>query len=221
MISHKKTLMAVAGLAFFALGHAVHAAPAAVVKPPAAMPPAAMNTQPIAENAPLRLTSNKNELIRLNEDAASVIVNNPDHATVLLDSARLLIISPRTPGTTSFTVLNAAGQVILQKDIIVSNANAAKKYVRVRRICNGQDASCVPAAYYYCPDGCYEVTPVAPGSSGTVPAPVGGTGSATANMGGTENNAAQPQQPEQPPAEAAPEPGTEPGAEPMPEGSTE
>jgi hypothetical protein len=143
------------------------------------------------ENAPLRLTSNKNEIIRLNQDAASVIVNNPEHATVMLDSARLLIVMPHLPGTTSFTVLNSHDEVVLQKDIIVTNVQP--KYVRVRRICSGNDAACVPAAYYYCPDGCYEVTPAASGDGSTPPPPAAAAANAAnsaAAMGG-----APPQQP--------------------------
>ncbi len=119
----------------------------------------------------LRLTSNKDRIIRLDQDAASVIVNNPAHASVVLDSPRLLIVMPRAPGATSFSVLNAAGDVILHKNIVVTNVE--KKYVRVRRICGaGTDASCVPTAYFYCPDGCYEVTPVENTGGGAVPPPV-------------------------------------------------
>jgi len=117
----------------------------------------------------LRLTPDKNKLVRLNQDAASVIVNNPVHAEVLLDSPRLLIIMPRKPGTTSFTVLNALGETILQKNIIVTSVQS--KYVRIRRICARGDDTCVPAAYYYCPDGCYEVTPVVQVSGGGPPPP--------------------------------------------------
>ncbi|MCK4945395.1 MAG: pilus assembly protein N-terminal domain-containing protein [Alphaproteobacteria bacterium] len=122
----------------------------------------------------LRLTPDKNELIRLNQNAASVIVNNPVHAEVLLDSPRLLIIMPRKPGTTSFTVLNARGETILQKNIIVTSVQS--NYVRIRRICAGGDDTCVPAAYYYCPDGCYEVTPVVRTKGAPPPPPTGGRG---------------------------------------------
>lgn len=131
----------------------------------------------INNDAALRLTMNKDQIIRLNQDAASVIVNNPAHAEVLLDSPRLLIVMPRAPGATSFTVLNSAGDIILRRDIIV--ASTEPKYVRIRRMCNGNDASCIPAAYYYCPDGCYEVTPVGEtASGGNVPPPANGAGGA-------------------------------------------
>ena len=124
--------------------------------------------KPIKDDT-LRLTSNKNKIIRLNQDAASVIVNNPAHAVVMLDSPRLLIVMPRAPGATSFSVLNGRGDTILHKEIIVTNVQP--QYVRVRRICGASDAGCVPAAYFYCPDGCYEITPVSGGAESNVPPP--------------------------------------------------
>jgi hypothetical protein len=107
----------------------------------------------------LRVTPDKTAMVRLNTDAASVVVTNPAHAVVQLESPRLLVIMPREPGTTGLTVLDRHGKVILQKNIIVTAAQ--QHYVRVRRACGAQDPSCVPSAYFYCPDGCYEVTPVA------------------------------------------------------------
>ena len=128
----------------------------------------------INNDGTLRLTPDEHKLIRLDQDAASVIVNNPVHAEVLLDSPRLLIVMPRQPGTTLFTVLNALGETVLQKIIIVTNVKS--KHVRIRRICSGNDPSCVPAAYYYCPDGCYEVTPVVHKGGNSPPPPILGRG---------------------------------------------
>ena len=117
----------------------------------------------------LRLTSNKNALLKLDQDAVSVIVNNPEHASVMLDTPRLLIVIPHQPGATSFTVLDANGNSIMQKDVIVTNVQ--EKYVRIRRMCASGDSSCADNAYFYCPDGCYEVTPVAGGKGNIPPAP--------------------------------------------------
>jgi hypothetical protein len=159
-----------------------------------ASPPASAPVE--KENTALRLTSNKNEIIRLEQDAASVIVNNPAHATVMLDSARLLIVMPHMPGTTSFTVLNSSGEVVLQKDIIVTNVQP--KYVRVRRICAGNDASCIPAAYYYCPDGCYEVTPAASGDGSIPPPPAAAAANSAAGLAGAPQNSGGNQAPSEP-----------------------
>lgn len=125
----------------------------------AAQPPQGRKTED------LRVTPDKTAMVRLNADAASVVVTNPAHAVVQLESPRLLVIMPREPGTTGLTVLDRNGKVILQKNIIVSAAQP--RYVRVRRACGQQDPACVPSAYFYCPDGCYEVTPVA--GDGTMP----------------------------------------------------
>ncbi len=153
------------------------AAPAASESP--ALP--AVNGDILAspEENPLRLTPDRTRVLRLDQDAASVIVTNPRHAAVILETPRLLIIMPREPGTTAFTVLDRQGQTVLERNIIVTGAQ--QKYVRVRKSCSGSDdPSCAPSAYFYCPDGCYEVSPV-PGDQqmGNVPEISGGSPVAT------------------------------------------
>jgi hypothetical protein len=150
----------------------------------------------------LRLTTNKDKLIRLEQDAASVIVNNPAHATVMLDSPRLLIVMPRQPGATSFSVLDAAGNTILHKEIIVTNVQPS--YVRIRRMCAGNDSSCTPTSYFYCPNGCYEVTAVGDTGGGNVPPPA-------APPGAKESGDSNPLQPPQNPVNSTTVPATTPG----------
>ena len=140
---------------------------------PAAGAPAA-DTADTTDDTVIRLTPDQTKVVRIEQDAASVIVANPAHANVVLDSPRLLVVMPRMPGTTSLTILDAEGKTIAERTIIVS-AMAKPKYMRIRRICSGSDASCQPSAYFYCPDGCYEVMPVQPdnGGGGNAPADVG------------------------------------------------
>jgi hypothetical protein len=133
-----------------------------------------------ADDGSIRITPDTTKIVRLDQDAASVIVANPAHASIALDSPRLLVVMPRMPGTTSFTVLNNRGEVIMEKNVIVAAA-AKPKYVRVRRACRAGDETCVPSAYYYCPDGCYEVTPVQPADGPAEAPPVmSGAGAAAA-----------------------------------------
>lgn len=106
----------------------------------------------------IRLTPDRTKILRLKKDAASVIVTNPAHASVVLDSARTVILMPRAPGTTSLIILDRDGGTILERNIIVSAAQP--KYVRIRRVCDSRDRTCQDSAYYYCPDGCYEINPV-------------------------------------------------------------
>lgn len=130
-----------------------------------------------ASDEPLRLSPDSATVLHLPEDAASVIVTNPAHASVVLDSPRVLIVMPRAPGATSFTVLSSGGKTILERQVVVAST-AKPKYVRVRRSCTPGDAACVANAYYYCPDGCYEVTPVTGESQGAAPPAPGGGGAA-------------------------------------------
>jgi hypothetical protein len=141
----------------------------------------------VASDDIIKLTPDKTHVLRLDQDASSVIVANPANANVALDTPRLLVIMPRAPGATSFTVLNAKGETILEKTIVVSAVQP--HYVRVRRACSGQDSSCNPSAYYYCPDGCYEVSPVPSADSNSdVPEVVGGAPAAFDNQPVAPNN---------------------------------
>ena len=117
--------------------------------------PASVTSMDIEEtHPPVRLTPDKSELIRLDRDAASVIVGNPTHLSILLDSTRLLILAPRAPGATYFTVLDSNGNVIMQRHVIV--ASPQEKYLRIRRSCSGS-SDCQATSVYYCPDMCHEI----------------------------------------------------------------
>jgi Flp pilus assembly secretin CpaC len=107
---------------------------------------------------PLNLTPDKSELVRLSRDAVSVVVGNPAHATVLLDTPRLAVIVPRSAGATHFSALDKDGNVIMQRHIIVASPN--KNYVRIRRSCGNatQNRDCKPTSVYFCPDMCHEIS---------------------------------------------------------------
>lgn len=119
-----------------------------------------------ADDGIIRLTPDNTKIVRLDQDAVSVVVANPAHASVVLDSPRLLVVMPRQPGTTSFTVLNEKGDTILERTVIVTST-AKKRYVRVRKSCDSADSACVKDSYFFCPDGCYEVLPTVPPTSPT------------------------------------------------------
>jgi hypothetical protein len=133
------------------------------------------------------MTPDKSKLVRLHEDAASVVVTNPTTISVLLDSPRLLVILPRLPGTTTFTVLNSGGKIIMERTVIVATA-AQPKYVRIRKLCQGGDPNCVRSAYFYCPDGCYEVLPVNPEASAAQAPPISGSNGDTSGQNNANTN---------------------------------
>lgn len=103
----------------------------------------------------IKLTPDKPGIVNLDKAAASIIIGNPLHASIIMDSAKRLIISPKTPGATHMTVLDSEGSVIMQRHILV--VSPKEKYVRIRRSCGGADG-CEPTSVYYCPDGlCHPV----------------------------------------------------------------
>ncbi len=107
----------------------------------------------------LNLMPDKSELVRLDREAASIVVGNSSHISVLLDAPRLAVVIPRTPGATYFTVLDKEGNVIMQRHVVV--AAPKKNYVRVRRSCSGATGgannNCQPTSVYFCPDMCHEI----------------------------------------------------------------
>ncbi len=133
---------------------------------------------PTRDKSVLRLVPGKSQTISLSRDAASVIVSNPTNASVFLDNSRLLVVVPRAPGATGFTVLDREGKEILNQQIVVDQADDPT-YVRVTRICGAAMAgslsnNCIPSSLYFCPDNCVPVSvPLAdPGAVNPVIPPV-------------------------------------------------
>lgn len=114
-----------------------------------ATPPEEM-TDPI-----LRMMPDKSEMVKLDQEAASVIVGNPNHISVLLDTPNTLVVVPRAEGASYFTVIGKDGSVIMQRHVIVGAAK--EQYVRIRRSCSAGAKGCQPTSVYFCPDMCHEV----------------------------------------------------------------
>lgn len=139
------------------------------------------NTHPM-----LHLTPEKSELIRLEKDAISVVIGNPQHLSVLLDTPRVLVLIPRAPGATQFTVLDQTGQIVMQRHVIVGGPK--EKYLRVRRSCAGAEegSGCQQTSVYFCPDICHEVSVTQMGTEleeSEIPEEVPGVSGSTATEG--------------------------------------
>lgn len=104
----------------------------------------------------LRLSPNDSKLLKLNSDAGMVVVGNPEHANIIADSARTLVVIPRRPGATFFTVLSPNGEIIMRRVVII--AGPEQNYVRVKNTCRASgDDTCISNNVYYCPDTCHEI----------------------------------------------------------------
>jgi hypothetical protein len=123
------------------------------------------------------LTPKESKIIDLDQSVGSVVVANPAHASVFLDTPQKIVILPREPGATEFTLLNQGGDEIFTRTIVVTERDTP--LVRVRRICSGDD--CDGDIVYYCPDICHAVAPSGGdieeggGMSGTSGGPAGGS----------------------------------------------
>jgi len=104
----------------------------------------------------IKLTLDKSELIRFDQEIGSIIIGNPSHINAIADSATILIIVPRSPGATHFTVLGKKGETLMQRHVIV--AGPKKDYVRVRRTCTNAGDACEEDSIFYCPDTCHEIS---------------------------------------------------------------
>ncbi len=113
---------------------------------------------------PLRLTPDRSELVRVKKPIASIVIGNPEHANILMDSPNLLVVVPRTPGATFFTALDGDGNVVMQRHVIV--AGPKKNYVRIRRSCANASGSCQETSVFYCPDMCHEIGVSSEGGDG-------------------------------------------------------
>lgn len=116
--------------------------------------------QPFFSEAPthpdLHLSPDRSELIHLDADAATVVLGNPNHLSILAENARTLILVPKAAGATYFTVLGRGGHILMQRHVVI--AGPSQKYVRIRRSCNTSTAkNCQATQVYYCPDMCHEI----------------------------------------------------------------
>lgn len=136
----------------------------------------------------LTLSPDKAELVRLDTDAASVIVGSPDNLNVQLENRRLLVLTPNKPGATYLSILDDQGDVIMQRHVIVASPKA--NYIRIRRSCSGQSSSCQETSVYYCPGMCHAVGSSSSMPSGAPSSPAassGGGSSAPSDSGGSSS----------------------------------
>lgn len=94
------------------------------------------------KNLPLNIAIDEAKLIRLGEDAAQIIVGNPAIADVTPQSARLLVVTGKSYGTTNLIALNAKGGEILNAKLGVSEGD--RSFVTVYKGAVRQSLHCAP-----------------------------------------------------------------------------
>ena len=155
---------------------------------------AAFNNDEIT-HPPLKLTPDKSSILVLDRSAGSIIIGNPAHLNILADSAKRLIVVPRAPGASFFTVLDQDGGLLMQRHVIV--ASPKEKYLRVRNTCAaGED--CQATSVYYCPDMCHEIIASETEQDGGSTSTSGGAGSDAAAAYSAVSNSQSPPPPPPP-----------------------
>lgn len=148
----------------------------------------------------IKLTPDKSELVRLERKAASVLLGNPAHLSILPEGPNTLVLVPKAPGATYFSVLDEENKVIMQRHVIV--AGPQEKYVRIRKSC-ASARDCQPTQVYYCPDMCHEIllngAQDGKNAGAASDAPAGGGGS-SAGTGEDTTDTAKPAPPTAAPA---------------------
>jgi Flp pilus assembly secretin CpaC len=155
LLNRTNIFMAIFLVGFSLMASAANAENAVITDMPSVSQNASMdssgNTHPT-----MRITMDKSEMVTLEKEAASVIVGNPNHISVLLDTPTSLVVVPRTDGASHFSVVGKDGTIIMQRHVIVGAAK--EQYVRIRRSCNPNSRNCQAISTYYCPDMCHEVS---------------------------------------------------------------
>jgi Flp pilus assembly secretin CpaC len=89
-------------------------------------------------------------LVRLPQDAATIVVGNPAIADAMLYDSRTLFLSGRVFGQTNLIALNADGQVIYAADVSITMSE--RNHVQILR--NSTDESGVAQYTYVCDPVC-------------------------------------------------------------------
>ncbi len=88
------------------------------------------------------VTVDRAKLFRINKPAATVIIGNPAIADVTVEDERTLVLTGRSFGVTNLMILNEAGELIVDRTIVVRGHEA--NTVRIYRRSSRETYACAP-----------------------------------------------------------------------------
>jgi len=109
---------------------------------------------PVAAADPLIVTLDKAELLRLNADAADVIIGNPAYVDATIQDPRVLTLFGKRAGETNLIILNADRKVVLNRAVVVRPERG--RHVKVISPMKGVQGAA--ESTYSCTDGCSPTT---------------------------------------------------------------
>ena len=103
---------------------------------------AANETGPAAEREALYVRLDEASLLRLSEQAATLVIGNPAIADASVNDGRTIIITGKSFGTTNVIAINRRGEVIAERQIWVQSPQSS--IVTMQRGDENETYSCSP-----------------------------------------------------------------------------
>jgi Flp pilus assembly secretin CpaC len=128
---------------------------------------AAVSSPALAGAGPLAVHMDQSVAISLRGQAQSVVVGNPAIADVTVVDARTILVLGKGFGVTNLVVMDRAGRVLFNREIVVSAADAGR--VSIWRGANASNYACSPRCERE-PGGA-SATPAPPAAAATTGAP--------------------------------------------------
>lgn len=109
-------------------------------------PVAAIAMDPSAENEAqdpvITVTVDRAKVFRVTEPAATIIIGNPSIADATIEDEKTLVLTGRSFGVTNLIILNAAGEPIVDRTLVVRGHET--NTVRIYRRSQRETLACAP-----------------------------------------------------------------------------
>jgi Flp pilus assembly secretin CpaC len=108
---------------------------------------AAVAAQPVQANEPISVVVDQAKVLRISAPANTVIIGNPAIADATVFDTNTLVITGRSYGTTNLIVLDAKGEAIADKILVVSPSQKTTVQIHRRsaRFSYSCNPNCAPA----------------------------------------------------------------------------
>lgn len=138
------------------------------------------------QEEPFKVRRDKAEIMHLDRPAANIILGDPNLVNMRIETPQMIVFMGAREGMTTLTILDAAGEIITERPLVVSNIDEDPSFVRVRRFCGNARGNCESEDVYFCEDGSACHTVLSEPLPVTVPNRTARSGTNTAGSGDDE-----------------------------------
>jgi Flp pilus assembly secretin CpaC len=90
----------------------------------------------------IEVVMNQAKIVKLTQDAATIVVGNPEIVDATVQDARTIVLTGKGFGMTNLVILNPEGKAVVDQAVFVSRSD--EKTLRVYRRAKVQTLSCTP-----------------------------------------------------------------------------